>query len=123
MPCLAYLPTLTKEADSRLLLEQAYPALVKLAGVRFPGEARRALRVEALNRIMRGGVLKGYAQAGEYVKVAEILVMQLTVLVEELGIDIVRHLEVRKTRPSYGTARTPLTLGQRISCSCFQGFW
>jgi len=93
-PSLMYLPSLTEEADSLKLLSAAYPALIELARARFPGDEHRQSRVKALDRIMRYGILKGYAHAGEHAKIAEMLVRQVTVLVDEMGIDVVKFLKV-----------------------------
>ena len=89
-----YLPALSDELDSIRLLEQAYPALIRLAYVRFPEAGQRRERARALDKILRYGVLKGYAYAGEHVKVAEILVKQLMELMKGLDVDFVKHLKV-----------------------------
>ena len=94
MPCLMSLPSLTEEAESLQMLKAAYPALISLALVRFPGEQNQAAKFKALDRILRNGILKGYAHAGEYVKIAELLVKEMTVLVNELGVESVKHLKV-----------------------------
>ena len=94
MPCLLSLPTLTDEEDSILLLEQAYPTLVRLTCVRFSEDRQRMQKVKALDRIVRYGVLRGYAHAGEHVKIAEVLVEQISELTKALGIDIVKHMKV-----------------------------
>lgn len=94
MPCLLSLPSLTEEAESLEMLKAAYPALISLALVRFPGGKHQATKVKALDKILRNGVLKGYAQAGEYVSIGTLLVNEMTVLVKELGIESVKHLKV-----------------------------
>lgn len=94
MPCLLYLPSLTEEAESLQMLRAAYPALIALALARFPDEKDRTARMRALDRILRQGVLKGYAYAGEHVKIAELLVQQIIKLVNEMGIESVKHLKV-----------------------------
>lgn len=94
MPCLLSLPSLTEEAESLQMLTAAYPALISLALIRFPAEEHQAARIKALDRILRTGILKGYAHAGEHVKVAELLVDETTVLVKELGVESVKHLKV-----------------------------
>lgn len=96
MPCLSYLPTLTPEVESLRLLSVAYPALVALAHVRYPkdGEDRKQ-RTRFLGRVLRQGVLKGYVHAGEHVKIAEYLVLQVAVLVNELGVSCVKHFKAR----------------------------
>ncbi len=94
MPCLMSLPSLTEEADSLQLLKAAYPALISLALVRFPGEKHQPARVKALDKILRNGILKGYAYAGEHIKIAELFVSEMAVLVNELGVESVKHLKV-----------------------------
>ena len=94
MPCLLYLPSLTEEAESLQMLRAAYPALIALALTRFQDEKDRTARMRALDRILRQGVLKGYAYAGEHVKIAELLVQQIVNLVNEMGIESVKHLKV-----------------------------
>ena len=94
MPCLMYLPTLTEEADSIALLEQAYPTLIRLACVRFPGIMQRDCKTKALDKILRYGILKGYAYAGEHVKIAEVLVRNVFELIKVMGIDALKHLKV-----------------------------
>ena len=94
MPCLLYLPSLTEEAESLQMLRAAYPALIALALTRFPDEKDRTARMRALDRILRQGVLKGYAYAGEHVRIAELLVQQIVKLVNEMGIESVKHLKV-----------------------------
>ncbi|KAL9637364.1 MAG: hypothetical protein Q9164_002229 [Protoblastenia rupestris] len=114
MPCLLSLPTLTDEADSILLLKQAYPTLVRLTCVRFSEDRQRMQKVKALDRIVRYGVLRGYAHAGEHVKIAEVLVEQISELTEALGVDIVKHMKHILTILSavlanpFGTAYPPL---------------
>lgn len=94
MPCLMHLPSLTEEAESIQLLSAAYPALFRLARVRFPEDKDHRARIKALDRIMRQGILKGYLHAGENVRIADLLVKQMIVVVDEMGIDIVKYLKV-----------------------------
>ncbi len=94
MPCLLSLPSLTEEAESLEMLKAAYPALTSLAIVRFPGAQQHAAKIKALDEILRKGVLKGYAQAGERVRIGELLVNEMTVLVKGLGIESAKHLKV-----------------------------
>lgn len=99
MPCLSHLPTLTEEADSLRILGAAYPVLIQLALVRFPDDKKHAARIKALDRVLRNGIVKGYAHAGDHVKIAEVLVHQITRLVNEMGIEFVRHLKVQSCDP------------------------
>ena len=54
-------------------------------------------KMKALGRVFRDGVLRGYAHAGEHVRVAEVLVWQITALTDEMGAVSVRHLKVWKS--------------------------
>ena len=94
MPCLSYLPTLTEEPKSLRVLGAAYPLLIQLALVRFPDD-KHAARIRALDRVLRNGIIKGYGHAGEHVKIAELFVHQITRLVNEMGIEFVKHLKVQ----------------------------
>ena len=98
LPCLLSLPSLTEEAESLEMLKAAYPALMSLALLRFPGGEYQAAKVKALDKILRDGVLKGYAQAGEHVRIGTLLVNEMTILVKELDIESVKHLKVRSER-------------------------
>ena len=93
-PCLLYLPTLTAEEESLGLLNSIYPALVTLVYTRYPGDTKQEPRIKALDKIFRIGILKGYAHAGEHVKIAELLVRHMTSLINEMGIFSVKYLKV-----------------------------
>ena len=96
MPCLSYLPTLTPEEESLQLLGAAYPTLLALLDVRYPEGGRDCKqRTTFLDRVLRQGVLKGYVHAGEHVRIAELLVLQIAVLVNMMGISSVKHLKAR----------------------------
>ena len=95
LPMLAMLPTLTEEADSLTLLNEAYPTLRKLANARFATHVEKDARLKALDTIMRTGVVRGYQYAGEYPKIGILLAEEMARLVEEMGIDAVKHLKVR----------------------------
>lgn len=100
MPCLLYLPTLTPEDESLRLLDTVYPTLTALVNARFTGDKDRASRMKAFDQILRYGVFKGYAHAGENVTIAKLLVKSITDLVNEMGIASVKHLKVRATNIS-----------------------
>lgn len=94
MPCLSYLPTLTPEKESLRLLSAVYPALVSLIRAKTPGKDSRVSRLRSLDSVLRLGVLRGYAHAGEYVKIGEMLVNRMADLIGEMGIWSVKHLKV-----------------------------
>lgn len=100
MPCLTYLPSLTPEQDSIAILSTAYPALFTLTTTRFPRpttdaseDTNRRDRVKALDTIVRKGVLHAYAHCGQYPGISRVLFLNLATLLNELGIDSVKHLQ------------------------------
>ena len=92
----AYLPSLTPEAESVLLLDTALPALLQLAETSYPapdGEEHSSPRQKCLDNILRKGFLQPYSHAGEHVRIAEVLLAHLSPLLNALGIDSVKHLK------------------------------
>lgn len=100
MPCLTYLPSLTPEPDSISILAATYPALFTLINTRFPTptptppkDPARLNRVKALDTILRKGTLHAYAHCGQYPGIARVLFLNLVPLLNDLGIDSVKHLQ------------------------------
>ncbi|MCJ1250460.1 hypothetical protein MMC30_007688 [Trapelia coarctata] len=95
MPCLSYLPTLTPEEESVRLLSSVYPTLITLIRRRYATATRDGdkQRIKALDKILRVGILNGYAHAVENVTIATLLVSQVTALVNQLGIASAKHLK------------------------------
>lgn len=98
-PCLTYLPSLTPEPESILLLNAAYPALISLAKIRYPVPPRSDpiseafyKRAEALDRLIWGGILFAHAHSGDHVRIAQCLLTHLASIINELGIHSVKHL-------------------------------
>lgn len=94
MPCLLCLPSLVVENESLEILEGAYAAVILLNQVQFPGEKHRTQRMISLEKVLIDGIFKGYAHAGENVKIAELLIQKMISLVRELGIDAVKYSKV-----------------------------
>lgn len=94
MPCLLYLPSLVVETESIEILEAAYVAVILLNQVQFPGEKYRLQRTNSLEKVLMDGIFKGYAHAGENVRIAELLVQKMIDLVRELGIEVVKYSKV-----------------------------
>lgn len=103
-PCLLSLPTLTPEAESARLLGEVYPALILLANKAHAAQQQRAppggttslkaqSREKALDDLVRNGILAGFLYAGEHVKIAKVLLEQLRLIVEQLGVPFVKHLK------------------------------
>lgn len=98
-PTLAFLPSLTPESESVLLLSAAYAALLRLADKQpalgkdgVPGAPKNGL----LDKMLREGVLTGYFHAKEHVKIVEVLCRQTAAIVGEMGVHAVKHLKVSK---------------------------
>jgi tRNA nucleotidyltransferase (CCA-adding enzyme) len=97
LPCLTYLPSLTPEPDSVAILAATYPALFTLTNSRFPPtspqDPNRPNRVKSLDTILRKGILHAYAHCGQYPDISRVLFRNLATLLNDLGIDSVKHLQ------------------------------
>ena len=107
MPCLTCLPTITDEAESIPLLSAVYPALLMLARKRFPVPQNvtttsvqtpltplERSKVKFLDSIIRKGIIYGYSHCGtSYPAIVTILFDHLSIYLDELGIDSVKHLK------------------------------
>ena len=49
---------------------------------------------KSLDHLFRYGILKGYAHAGDNVRIADFLVRRMTDVVNEMGIASCKHLKV-----------------------------
>jgi len=94
MPTLLYLPNLTPVEESLVLLPAAYSALGVLCDVRFDGGEKVNERFSALDRVMRQGVFMGYNHASEHPAIMQVLLEQMKILVEKMGLHAVKHLKV-----------------------------
>ncbi|GAB7343287.1 hypothetical protein MBLNU457_1341t2 [Dothideomycetes sp. NU457] len=124
MPCLGYLPTLTPEEESIPLLSAVYPALVALSNsaytptqsIRTSPENLKEQRIAFLDTIVRRGILAAYSHCPERVKIVEVLLQNLIILLNELGIESVKHLKYLFTMlneilgNSFSTAYPPVLL-------------
>jgi tRNA nucleotidyltransferase (CCA-adding enzyme) len=93
LPLLSYLPPLTLEQDSIPLLHEVYSSLFLLADTRCPGPMTLT-KADLIDKIMRRGILDGYSFAGEHPDIAVLLLRNMILLIEELGMFSVKHLKV-----------------------------
>jgi hypothetical protein len=111
MPCLAYLPTLNTPEESVAMLSTTYATLLVLIQTRYPPSAPPtsstrpslsdqqqsqpfpAQRTKMLDTIIRKGILYGYTTASEYPTIVTTLYTNLVLLLENLGIDSVKHIK------------------------------
>jgi hypothetical protein len=100
-PTLLYLPTITPLDESLVLLPAAYSALFALYSVRFDpdekekekGKEKEKEGMKFLDKLLRKGILAGYAYTSEDPSIVEILLIQLKILIEKMGIGSVKHLK------------------------------
>lgn len=100
-PLFTYLPTLTPESDSVLLLDKVFPALMALVEVMHPTppspptSSLSTPRENFLDKILRDGVLAPlfHAPPSAYPKLATALLSRLPLVLDTMGIDSVKHLQ------------------------------
>ncbi|KAL9603638.1 MAG: hypothetical protein Q9179_002125 [Wetmoreana sp. 5 TL-2023] len=92
-PYLLYLPSLTPEEESTPLLDSTYDTLIFLTRARYPNPDTGTQKIKNLDAIFRYGILKGYAHAGENVRIAELLMQKSADLVSAMKIYCVKHLK------------------------------
>lgn len=115
MQYLLYLPTIVPEEECLQILRAIYPTLIILTNSRYPEKNSRGLKLKCLDKVMREGIFKGYAHAGERIHVAEMLLQQMVLLIEEMGIWCVKHLKVRAPgfrQSKHKSFKTRLTSGE-----------
>jgi tRNA nucleotidyltransferase (CCA-adding enzyme) len=95
-----YLPSLTEEEDAINILDAALPTLLTLSKTAFPPPISRTSEEKAytasttsLTTLLRQGILTHYKHAGEHVRIAESLILQLPPILDTLGIETVRFLK------------------------------
>jgi hypothetical protein len=116
MPTLMFLPSITPADESVQLLKPAYEALLVLGDVRSGIEetekgreqVSEQERMKFYDRIMRRGILTGYMHAYEHPSIVELLMGQMGILVEKMGVNAVKHLKVN--RPYLPDWRIPAKL-------------
>ncbi|KAK6544546.1 hypothetical protein TWF694_001236 [Orbilia ellipsospora] len=91
-PCLHYVPPLTPINHASRSFKAAVGALVGLSTRRYADKEDKAMRYQALDKILREGVFHGMTYAGENVKMVEVFLEETSVLVGLMGVRCVRHL-------------------------------
>lgn len=98
-PTLHFLPSITPEEDSIILLEAAYGALLSLVRKTEPkpGQAEShssSPKARLLDKMLRDGVFSAYFHVKDHVRIVEVLLIQTANIVDELQIYAVKHLKV-----------------------------
>jgi len=102
-PCLSYLPTLTPEDESTLLLDAAYPAVFTLTTIRFPSTTTASIQAHPrhtpapyalhLSHILHTQILPSISRMLEsHPAVVVTLLAHLSTLVAHLRTDTIAHL-------------------------------
>jgi tRNA nucleotidyltransferase (CCA-adding enzyme) len=100
-PLFTYLPTLTDEKDSIMLLDKVFPALMALVDVSHPMSNTQPIstlstpRERFLDKLLRDGVLGPlfHTSPSSYPRLATTLLSHLPTLLHTMGIDSVKHLQ------------------------------
>lgn len=95
LPTLSFLPSLTPVDESLLLLKEAYKALFILSDLRFDIKKVQSSRNRLLDRILRQGVFHGLDHCGGNASITELLLTEMSDIVDRMGIYSIKHLKVR----------------------------
>lgn len=111
MPLFTYLPSLTPEADSVVLLDKTHSAVIALTDALYPPSqptkpapnqptfskrptaASTMTRSRYLDQILHKGIFAPFAHSGANVRIAEVLLAHLIPILNALQLDTVRHLQ------------------------------
>ncbi|OBT72381.1 hypothetical protein VF21_07477 [Pseudogymnoascus sp. 05NY08] len=91
MPTLSFLPTLTPVAESQLLLQKAYAALLELGDIRYSSEDDKLERNRFYDRLMREGIFYGIHHCGDITIIMELLLAEMSEIITRLHIYSVKH--------------------------------
>ncbi|KAB5576507.1 hypothetical protein GE09DRAFT_624305 [Coniochaeta sp. 2T2.1] len=101
-PTMGYLPSLTPEEESLLLLEPAFDALLTLAeqlaaserqDPQTPSSSQKDTGRILLDKLLRHGVFTAYAHCPEKPRIVALLMRKMSKIVSSLGIRAVKHLK------------------------------
>jgi hypothetical protein len=70
---------------------------VKETGEKGREQVNQQDRMKFYDRVMRKGILMGYMYANEHPSIVELLIGEMGVLVEKMGVNAVKHLKVTKS--------------------------
>lgn len=98
-PTLHFLPSITPEEESIVLLEAAFTALLSLvrktetkAGKTEPHSS--SPKAKLLDKTLRDGIFSAYFHVKDHVRIVEVLLNQTAKIVDEMRIHAVKHLKV-----------------------------
>lgn len=94
MPTLSFLPTLTPVAESQLLLQKAYAALLELGDIRYSADDNRPERNRFYDRLIREGVFYGVSHCRDETSILDLLLAEMGEIIDRLQIYSVKHIKV-----------------------------
>lgn len=112
-PTLLYLPALTPESESVILLRPAFAALLALAKTDEDPESTG--RRKQLDKLLRDGVFAAYHHSSEYIRIVEVLMDATTDIVAALCIFSAKHLQVSSTPAQQASKAPPMLTMHRAS--------
>lgn len=95
MPMFTHLPSITPEKDSVTLFRAVYPALILLALLVYEESGKADSKELFLDRILREGILSPlghFPTPSMYPELATLIMSQVPVVLNHMGIDTVKHL-------------------------------
>lgn len=94
---LSYLPTLTPQEESAILLPAAFSALLTLIDVAHPPPPPHSrpstARLASLTRLLRHSILSPFAHASDHPLAATALLAPMPTILDRLGVDAAPHLK------------------------------
>ncbi|KAL1869902.1 hypothetical protein Daus18300_005363 [Diaporthe australafricana] len=97
-PTLHFLPSITPEEESTVLLEAAFTALLSLARKMGLKGGKTELhsnspKAKLLDKTLRDGIFSAYFHVKDHVRIVEVLLNQTAKIVDEMRIHAVKHLK------------------------------
>lgn len=120
-----FLPNLTPVDESVPLLEGAYGCLIKLGDVLYEqkeAENTEEKEMKYWDRLMRKGVLMGYAHSSEHPAIANVLVQSMGKLVAKMGVHAVKYLKVGLSPTNIHTFSLCQTPSVPVDANRFKGY-
>jgi len=94
---LSYVPTLTPQEESAVLLPAAFSALLTLIDTAYapppPHERLSAARLASLTRLLRRSIIQPFSHVHDYPLAATALLAAAPAVLDRLGVDAIAHLK------------------------------
>lgn len=121
MPTLLFLPSLTPVTESLLLLRKGYAALFKLGDIRYAIEDDKSGRSKFYDRVLREGIFYGVHHCGDAKSILELLLDEMSEVINRLHIYSIKHTKVRTTSSHMHNQTNVQTGYSAIGFNCSNG--